>query len=138
MRKTCAIMMTLFYLSLTTGIYTCLLHCTADFIQQHTYSQDSHFTAKEHVEDEDDEDESCRKGDCNCCYHHGTYVVKENLHPVGSFSFPAAHIAVITFNWERFFNVRETFTPLISWPRSTGPPFLSTQPIYISNRTLLI
>ncbi|MBD1395095.1 hypothetical protein [Mucilaginibacter glaciei] len=139
MKKNCAIIMTSFYLLLTTGVYACLLHCTADYISENLLKSAAiHAVTEEHEQDEKGEDDDCRKGDCDCCYHHGSYVVKENYHPVADYKLTAIHVAIIPSDRQLFFYVPEIFTPVISWPRSTGPPYFRSRPLYISNRTLLI
>jgi len=140
MRKFCALLMTSFYLLLTTGAYECLLHCTADLVfSQFNESRQLHPANDDHDQAKQADDDDCKKGDCTCCYHHGNYVVKENFRATIDFQFSVSQIALAPRNQERYSSfISEIIKPSICWPRSTGPPFLFRQPIYISNRTLLI
>lgn len=140
MRKTWAIILTAFYLSLTTGTYACLLHCSTDFLVTQLGS-DTEIRGHENEgihEQAEDDDEDCRSGNCSCCYHHGTYVINENCHVQAQFTFSAMYAAPLPVG-----NMARPDVPLavkahVNWPRATGPPFLFGQPLYISNRTLLI
>ncbi len=139
MRKICALIMTSFYLLLSTGAYACLLHCTTDYLSaQLENKSEKQGKSEDHGHDEKDSDDDCSTGNCNCCYHHGTYVVKENSTITTHFIFSPTDFAIVLFHTDGFFYIPLKSTYKVSWPRSTGPPFLSTRPIYISNRTLLI
>ncbi|RWY48352.1 hypothetical protein [Mucilaginibacter gilvus] len=131
--------MTSFYLLLSTGGYACLLHCTTDYLAtQLENKQEAHVTGKDHPHNESESDEDCATGDCNCCYHHGTYVVKENAKITTHFIFSPTALAIVLFHTEGFSYIPLKITANVSWPRSTGPPFPRSSPLYISNRTLLI
>jgi hypothetical protein len=139
MRKICALIITSFYLLLSTGAYACLLHCTTDYLAaQLENKQATQITGKDHAHEEKDSDEDCGTGNCTCCYHHGTYVVKENSTITTHFIFPPADLGIVLLNTEGFFYIPLKMANKVSWPKATGPPFLHNQPIYISNKTLLI
>lgn len=139
MRKICALIMTSFYLLLSTGAYACLLHCTTDYLSSRLETKSEvHVSENEHAHDEQESDDDCSKGDCNCCYHHGTYVVKENAKIVTHFVLQPADFAIVILRTENLLFVPLMMTNAVSWPRSTGPPFVASQRLYISNRTLLI
>ncbi|HEK21389.1 MAG TPA: hypothetical protein ENO28_13155 [Bacteroidetes bacterium] len=137
MRKICTLCITAFYLLLTTGAYACALHCATDLLAERFSIQQQ--AAHSGSEDEGGEnDELCKSGDCHCCYHHGSYVVSENFSRDPVFDFTNIVTGVIPSQkvWEVY---RAEFTlPVLSWPRATGPPFLSSYPIYILSRSLLI
>jgi hypothetical protein len=140
LRKTWAIILTAFYLSLSTGTYACLLHCSTDFLVAQ-FSSDTEIRSHEKGSPHDqaeDEDDDCRSGNCSCCYHHGTYVIGENYHAQTAFTFHAMHAAALpAVNMARP-DVPLTIKAHVSWPRATGPPYLAGLPLYISNRTLQI
>ncbi|WP_292945689.1 hypothetical protein [Mucilaginibacter sp. 44-25] len=139
MRKICALIMTSFYLLLSTGAYACLLHCTTDYLSSRLEAKPTvHGPENEHAHDEQESDDDCDKGDCNCCYHHGTYVVKENAKIITHFVFQPVDFAITVLPREGFSFEPLIFANEVSWPRSTGPPFPRNQPLYIFNRTLLI
>jgi hypothetical protein len=129
-----------FYLLLTTGTYTCLLHCTTEFLSsQLSIEQASHKLAvdNDHKEDAGKDDEKCGD-DCSCCYHHGTYVVNENFNGSPDFQFSIVHFAILQPAPAQFSAIPAIISNSIRWPGATGPPFIFRQPIYISNRSLLI
>ncbi|QEM06111.1 hypothetical protein DIU31_022305 [Mucilaginibacter rubeus] len=131
--------MTSFYLLLSTGAYACLLHCATDyFYVQLAKNGEAFVSGNDHTHDEKESDEDCKKGDCNCCYHHGTYVVKENAKAHAHFTFRPADVATAILQADTALYIPLHITSRISWPRPTGPPFLHSQPIYISNKALLI
>ena len=140
MRKFCALGITTFYLLLTTGVYACLLHCTTEYLSLHLGTvPEIHQSDQDHGKGhEKDDDDDCRSGDCDCCYHHGVYVVKENFSSAFDFQFSIVHAAIIPLNKSYFIYTPEIVKNPVTWPRATGPPFLFSEPLYISNRTLLI
>lgn len=153
MRKVSAVSLAAFYLLLTTGIYVCLLHCTAE------YFLGSSVVMADHDDDHDDHDESaalpldqthsnpashhtekkpCKGGDCDCCNKHGSYAVKENLSTSVDFNLIAIASNTPSFNYH--LDSPSTGFPVAinSWPYPNGPPLLYKQPHYILNRSLLI
>lgn len=139
MKKFCALLMTLFYLLLSTGAYACLLHCTTDYLATRLENkQKSHISGNDHPHDEKEGDDDCKKGDCNCCYHHGNYVIKENEKVTTHFVFQSADFVIAILHTGDFPCIALSISTNVSWPRATGPPFLRSQPLYISNKTFLI
>lgn len=139
MRKLCALGLTTFYLLLTTGVYACLLHCTTEYLSSHLGKvQEIHQSDQDHGKGQEKDEDDCRSGDCDCCYHHGVYVVKENFSPAFDFQFSIAHVALVPLSQLHFFYIPQIVKKTVTWPRATGPPFLFSEPLYISNRTLLI
>lgn len=140
MRKLCVFGLTAFYLLLTTGTYSCLLHCSTEFVfSKLGVIEESHESAENdsHKGDSDKEDEKCGD-DCSCCYHHGTYVVNENFSSSVDFQFSIVHIAISHPTSIKFALIPTIVGTSVSWPSTTGPPFIVSQPIYISNNALLI
>ena len=140
MRKICALVMTSFYLLLSTGGYACLLHCTTDYlaVQFAKNKHEAQLKGEDHDHGETQDDEDCKSGDCNCCYHHGTYVVSENFNHAADLQLLVAQVPLVLLNNDPIFISPVIVKPDISWPGSTGPPFLYRPPLYIANRTLLI
>ncbi len=137
MKKAAILGMAAFYLLLTTGVYGCFLHCTVEYLVTQLGSNQYNSPA-DHDNGDDAKDNDCKSGDCTCCYHHGTYVVNENIRSGIDFRAFIVQPTLIKFSQKHSFSTPEISKTAISWPKSTGPPFLSGQPIYISNRTLLI
>ncbi|MEO7212008.1 MAG: hypothetical protein ABIX36_04360 [Mucilaginibacter sp.] len=131
--------MTLFYLLLSTGAYACLLHCATDYLATRLENrQEAQVTDKDQAHNEKEGDEDCRNGECNCCYHHGTYVVKENAKIGSHFSFHPTDLGILLLQTESCLYIPLKIANKVSWPRPNGPPFLRSQPIYLSNQSLLI
>lgn len=78
MKKAAILTIATFYLLLTTGMYVCILHCTAEcFVQPKIAMHDD--SDKAH---EGEEHKPCKNKDaCDCCKKHGTYAIKENIKP---------------------------------------------------------
>ena len=139
MRKICTLVLTLFYLSLSTGGYACLIHCTTSYLAvQLQKSSEAHIGVNDQAHGEKDGDDDCRTGDCSCCYHHGIYVVKENAKIATHFSFLNTDIGVPILHDESIMYVLFNVTKKVRWLKSTGPPFLFAKPIYLSNKSFLI
>ncbi|QEC78805.1 hypothetical protein [Mucilaginibacter ginsenosidivorax] len=138
MKKIGALVITAFYLLLTTGVYTCVLHCTTGYLVANLAPpKQAHHSHQDAGKDQDDDDD-CKSDNCNCCYHHGTYVVKENFSPGFDFQFAIGQVAVMLPVNMHVFHVPQATAKSKNWPRATGPPFVASQPIYIYNKTLLI
>lgn len=139
MRKICALCLIAFYLVLASGEYECLLHCTADYLfsEKATVSLNKDSAADRKKGEAGADDEKC--GDnCTCCYHHGSYVVKENVHTFFDFRLSATHLLLTPISTARFYFIPKIVNSSISWPRATGPPFISGTAIYLANQTFLI
>lgn len=81
MKKAAAIGMASFYLLLTTGMFVCLAHCSAEyFFLPRMAMHDTHGCDKQKTETTaNHNDKKCNDKDCGCCKKHGSFVVKENL-----------------------------------------------------------
>src|SRR5438067_1480747 len=138
MKKIIALAFIAFYLLLTTGAYACLLHCTTGyfFAQLATVGQVNHTHSS--ARKSQHKDDNCKSDNCDCCYRHGTYVVKENFNPGFDFQFTIGQAAIILPVNTHFFCLPLVVTKSKNWPKATGPPFVASRRIYITNRTLLI
>lgn len=141
MKKVSALSLAAFYLLLTTGLYVCILHCTADYflgthkteVAKHSEKPDHHTEKKEGHEKK----ECGKDANCSCCDKHGEYVIKENV-PAG----PKIHAVAVALGILHaevpgtLVSAKEITS--ITWPHGNAPPFVLKQPLYISYRSLLI
>lgn len=140
--KRCSILFLIgFYLSLSTGIYACVIHCMEELVVKKldlgAKLQDEN---GDHHSEVNDSEKTCDEGkDCNCCYKHGTYVVYENIKTTANdFRFLSGFIAIALFKYCLFLPVFIELNKSITWPQATGPPFISKKAIYITIRSLII
>lgn len=76
MKKAAIITIAAFYLSLTTGMFVCMVHCAGE----HFFQPKMAMQAMNH---NSHQDKHCDKNKaCDCCNKHGNYVIKENIKPV--------------------------------------------------------
>jgi hypothetical protein len=152
MRKIGAVSFAAFYLLLTTGVYVCLLHCTAERFLG---------TSVVMVDNDDDHDENheitalltqghqnasahhhekkpCKGGDCDCCNKHGSYAIKENINVSTDFSLMAITVLVSVPNYYPDQLLTGFQIEADNWPYPNGPPLFYQLPHYIFNRSLLI
>lgn len=148
MKKFSAVSFAAFYLLLTTGLYVCILHCTADYflgahdkqVVRHVEKSDHHQEKSGHHDEKSGETEKkeCGKdADCSCCNTHGQYAVKENV-PAS----PKIHVAIAIISLDYGKVSSSLVSPVgitaITWPHGNAPPFSLKEPLYISHRSLLI
>jgi hypothetical protein len=152
MRKLCAISLGAFYLLLTTGAFACVLHCSvAYFLTPKIISAQHHEKEENDHHDDDHENNAHKKAkanqkddcgpgkDCDCCSKdHGLYIVKENLNNQHEFSLTVQQFILSHPNYLQLPAIPGYSKALVRWPDATGPPCISTIPLYISYRTLLI
>jgi hypothetical protein len=139
MRKIGAFGLAAFYLLLTTGIYVCLLHCSAAYVfsgpqtamHQTDADGDGHHKAKSDKKCHGDED-------CDCCNKHGSYVIKENINSSFEFQAIALQLALTPHAYQDAVPVFIIITKKIVWPDTTGPPGRPSPPLYIYHHSLLI
>jgi hypothetical protein len=153
MRKIGAVSLTAFYLLLTTGVYVCLLHCTAErflgvSVVMTDHDDDHDYPDKyaalplshnhQHETAHHNEKKPCKGGNCDCCNKHGNYTIKENIGASTDFSLVA--IPLLTTPLTHQFDNLSTGVQLTTdiWPYPNGPPLLYKPPHYIFNRSLLI
>jgi hypothetical protein len=156
MRKFGAISLATFYLLLTTGMFVCLVHCSAEYL----FAGSGHQLSV-HNDDGDDDDHdhaiaaghhdghppgkghdhktSCGEGSgCSCCNQHGSYVVKENISEPLNHSLTGVLIAFYPIPYQLLPAGLEIYQRQVSWLNATGPPRGPYQPLYISYRSFLI
>lgn len=114
--------------------------CTTNYLaaQFEKNNHKAHVKGENHDHGEKEDNDDCKSGDCNCCYHHGTYVVSENFNRATDIQLLVVRVPLVLLNNNPFFIQSVIVKSNISWPGSTGPPFLYRPPLYIDNRTLLI
>lgn len=139
MTKICAFCVTAFYLILTSGQYECILHCTADYLfsEKTTVAKTKQPEADNKKDADEDSDGKCG-ADCTCCYHHGTYIVRENFNAFVDFQLSAIQIYLAPPSTDKVYFIPKIIKSSVDWPRATGPPFISGTSIYIANQTFLI
>ncbi|WP_394772411.1 hypothetical protein [Mucilaginibacter sp.] len=156
MRKLGAIGLAAFYLLLTTGMFVCLVHCSAEYLFAGSGNQ---LTAHDGHDDDGDDDhatsvdphqehhqgkehghkKSCGEGSgCSCCNQHGSYVVKENVNEPLNHQLTVLQVAFFPISYQLLSPGIEIYQRKISWLNGTGPPRGPDQPLYISYRSILI
>lgn len=153
MRKFGAISLAAFYLLLTTGMFVCLVHCSAEYffvkpgheLAAHDDDDDHDGLAPDgnHAEHNEgkhhDHKKSCGEGkDCGCCNQHPNYTVRENTNELLDLRLTALQIAVVPIPYQQLPPASEFYQREISWLNATGPPGALHEPLYISHRSLLI
>jgi hypothetical protein len=134
MKKAAILSIAAFYLLLTTGMYVCILHCTAEYfvrpkIAMHDDCDEAH-EGKEH--------KPCKDNDgCDCCKKHGAYVIKENIKPANDFQSVQVAVAIdhpVIVNFIQEYPAAITLV----WTDSHAPPWKSGKDISIQFRSLQI
>jgi hypothetical protein len=137
MKKLGAFSFAAFYLLLTTGVYVCLLHCSAEY-----FLAPPIITTNDHHDDHAGHDQHhqkkpCKGGNCDCCNKHGSYVIKENISTSANFYLTAPSLPAFTIIYQPDGLVAGFRTVENTWP-STGPPGSYKPPFYIINHSFLI
>jgi hypothetical protein len=123
MKRIAVIGFTAFYLLLTTGMFVCTMHCSAESVMTKATMQ-----------------MAGNKGEkgCDCCKKHGSFVIKENLKPDFTVQFGQQSISVIpsqyTINYQ-------AIAPVINAEElvnGKAPPWKSGRSISIRFRSFLI
>jgi ABC-type nickel/cobalt efflux system permease component RcnA len=134
MKKAAILSIAAFYLLLTTGMYVCVLHCTAEyFVSPKIAMHDNCDKAREGKEHK-----ACKDKDgCDCCKKHGSYVLKENINPAAAFQ--ALQFAV-TIHHAIILNIIQEHpaTVTLAWQESNAPPWKSGKAISIQFHSLQI
>ncbi len=157
MRKFGAFSLAAFYLLLTTGMFVCLVHCSAEYMlgkpaqamathkdddqDGHDHEamlpaghDDNHEKGKAH-----DHKKTCGGGkDCSCCNQHDNYVVKENTSGSAELQLTALQVAIIPLPYHALAPVDGIYQAKVSWHNATGPPRASEEQLFIKFRSLLI
>jgi hypothetical protein len=140
MKKQAAILMAIFYLALTSGMYACLVSCGSNHLKeliaanQLTVAAD----AKEiHCHDSGEKD--CHKDkECDCCKKHGNYSVKENLKPSVAFTTFNAAASQENLISAGFSISCSIALGIAQWQNTNGAPPGIQVPIFIKNSSFLI
>ena len=128
MKKAAILSITAFYLLLTTGMFVCMVHCTAG----NMLTKPAMAMAMGH-RDKD----CCKDNKKDCCKKHGIYVIKENIKPATELQFAQTAILIHHFELADFL----LSTPLVQntlVEQTKAPPNKSGRAIIIQNHTFLI
>lgn len=142
MKKFAALSFASFYLLLTTGMFVCLVSCGTSHLMKLValnVSSESHCHKENETHCEEKSEEPCDGNkDCSCCKQHGTFTVKANIKPDSNFH--VLEIPIIAENIACLISyIGYTFeTSTDAWPEGNAPPGAVKEPLYISNRSLLI
>lgn len=142
MKRFAALSFASFYLLLTTGMYVCAVSCGTIPLMEilaSTVSSENHcHNEKESHCNEKTEKPCDGDEDCSCCKQHGTFTVKENIKPDSNFQL--LEIPVVTGNIAGliYYTCYTSEASIDAWPEGNAPPEIVKEPIYISNRSLLI
>lgn len=142
MKKIGALLFASFYLMLTTGMFVCMLYCSGKFLfipAQHDHDHGkSGLVASGHSKETGHS--AHKEKDCKCCDQHGEYLIKENIKTGGADADLKASNTLLTCIWPSFLGlaISKTLIYTKKWPENTGPPIFLKEPLYISNRVLLI
>ncbi len=125
--------MTAFYLLLTTGMFVCIVHCSAQSMVSKSAMAMMHpgmgmHGAKKHCNGNED---------CGCCKKHGSYVVKENIKPGFELQFAQAGVpveqSVPIYSHSNLSAIGNT-----SWIEGKAPPWKTGKLISIQHHSLQI
>jgi hypothetical protein len=128
MKKAAVIVMAAFYLLLTTGMFVCILHCTANvFVSKPLMVMDNAPSSKK----------ECTKHNCDCCKKHGEYVIKENLKPAPIAQFSPVAVLITYATPQGRFTPKQRLTNY-AWAHIKAPPGISGKAKSIQLRSLQI
>ena len=130
MKKAAILSMAAFYLLLTTGMFVCIVHCTAEtFAAKPAMHMASHgHASKMHCNN---------SKNCDCCKKHGSYIIKENVKPYFEWQFSPAP-GLVNYSMPRGFILP---TPQISstpWTNINAPPGTAGKDIFLKIHSLRI
>ena len=132
MKKAAILSIAAFYLLLTTGMYPCILHCTAEYFVQPKITMHNDCDAAH----EGKGNKLCKDG-CDCCKKHGSYIVKENIKPAAGFQ-PSQFAVTLDHPVILNFIAGYPVTTTLVWQDSNAPPWRSGKAISIQIRSLQI
>jgi hypothetical protein len=132
MKKAAVLSLTAFYLLLTTGMFVCIVHCSAERLFEKPAMQMGHASARHHQK------KNCKGGNnCDCCKKHGNYVIKENIQSFSTFKMPQS-AALIPYQTQLYAGAYNRIITSLALPESKAPPDLSGKSLVIKLRTILI
>lgn len=154
MRKFGAFGLAVFYLLLMTGMFVCLVHCSAEYLfgtpghelvvheDDDDHDHEAIPSAGRHEKHENEKahghKKACNGKNCSCCNRHDNYLIKENIPGSPDFLLTAMQVAVFPLPYQALTPVPGVYEAKISWPNATGPPHTSNQLLFIKYRSLLI
>lgn len=128
MKKAAVLSITAFYLLLTTGMFVCMVHCTAASFASTPVmpmAMGHHDMA------------CCKQSKKDCSKKHSNYVIKENIKPATEVQF--AQIAVPAPQLQLAnFAIVTPFVQVILPQQTKAPPDKSGRAIIIQNHSFLI
>ena len=119
-----------FYLLLTSGMFVCAVHCTAEALLVKPARQMGGMVMQH--------SKNCMNGNnCDCCKKHGSFIVKENLRPGYTVAFDQT---VLHFPQVRLseFNHSPIINTSFLGHYGKAPPGISGRALAIKYRSLLI
>jgi hypothetical protein len=133
MKRATIIGMAAFYLLLTTGMFVCVVHCSAQNLVSTPHMTMAHagmgmHNVKKHCDG---------NKDCDCCKKHGNYVVKENIKP--GFELQFAQTGILVEQPVTIYNY-STWPAIstVSWTEGKAPPGKTGKLLSIQYRSLQI
>lgn len=131
MKKAAVLVMAAFYLLLTTGMFVCILHCSAERLGKTPVMAMAKMPGHEHHK-------KCAHGDdCGCCKKHGEYVVKENIKPGVDYQFSLI-AAIVAYPASPAFFAPKPRLINYAWADVKGPPGRSGKSLSIQLHSLQI
>ena len=145
MRKFGAISFVTFYLTLTSGLFVCLIHCSAEYLftnPKRELVRQGRYNGNDCNSDNKGKHrqphQACGEGkDCSCCKQHDTYLVKENV-IVKAFQLCASEFSISSSFYQLNTLIWVDSEKDINWHQATGPPVFLKGRLFISNNSLLI
>jgi hypothetical protein len=141
------------YLLISTGMFVCLVHCSADYFLDVVHIAHHHegnlpanwdkerSDGNDHHKGKDNhqkKEKCCSEGkDCSCCDKHPNYTVSENLVVKLDNQLPSVAILITHFVWQPD-NFKKTTGFFCFWTEIHAPPAISGKLISILFRSLLI
>lgn len=127
MKKAAILSITAFYLLLTTGMFVCMIHCTAEnIVAKSAMAMSMGHRGKD-----------CCKNNHDCGKKHGNYVIKENIKPVTEVQFAQTALQAPRFELICFL-VTAPFVQTTLLRQTKAPPDKSGRAIITKNRSFLI
>jgi hypothetical protein len=133
-KKTAILSMTAFYLLLTTGMFVCILHCTAEkLFDKPGMQMQMAGSSTQH------QPKHCTHGDdCGCCKSHGAYTIKENLKPGHDLQFSQIAFNTLPVTIPSFLLNHPIYNDNHLWADVKAPPARCGKIISIQHCSLLI
>jgi hypothetical protein len=130
MKQAAILSMAAFYLLLTTGMFVCIVHCSAETLAAKPPMHMVNFghPAKKHCKNDKN---------CDCCKKHGNYVIKENIKPYFEWQFsPGVGAADNLIIHSSILTALEIGSP--PWTNINAPPGMTGKDIFLKIHSLRI